>query len=113
LVFVLPKLHVFRKLYLISWVFWVSGLISTYQWIHIMWVLLWLSYPIPDFNVNSWKFHHLGWLQLFLKSLVNLWWEYIWAWLCVCVCVCVRERGVGGQRQRQDFITFSITCAII
>jgi hypothetical protein len=48
LVFVLFEFHVFHKLYLISWAFWVSGLISTYQWVHIMWVLLWLGYLTQD-----------------------------------------------------------------
>ena len=44
LVFLLLKFHVF----LVSWVFWASGLISTYQWMHTMCVLLWLSYLTQD-----------------------------------------------------------------
>jgi hypothetical protein len=31
-------------LQIVSWVFWTSGLIFTYQWVHIMCVLLWLDY---------------------------------------------------------------------
>jgi hypothetical protein len=40
--------HAFSKLYLISWVSYISGLISTYQWVHIVWVPLWLSYLTQD-----------------------------------------------------------------
>jgi hypothetical protein len=35
---------IFLGLQIVSWVFSVSGLISTYQWVHIKWLLLWLGY---------------------------------------------------------------------
>jgi hypothetical protein len=40
LVFVLLEFHVFCKLYLVSYIFKVSELMSTYQYVHIMCVLL-------------------------------------------------------------------------
>jgi hypothetical protein len=60
LVFVLLEFHVFRKLYLISWIFQVSGLISTYQWVHIMWVLLWLGYLTQDDTLQVHPFEQKG-----------------------------------------------------
>jgi len=32
------------RLWIVSWVFWALRLISTYQWVHTMYVLLWLDY---------------------------------------------------------------------
>ena len=38
--FSLPSSLVSCVLQIVSWVFWASGLVSTYQWVHIMCVLL-------------------------------------------------------------------------
>jgi len=47
LVFLLLELHVVCELQFTKgkpWVFWAFGLISSHQWVHIMYVLLWLDY---------------------------------------------------------------------
>ena len=36
------------SLWIVSWVVWASGLISTYQWVHIMCGPLWLVYLTQD-----------------------------------------------------------------
>ena len=41
-------------LWIVSWVFWTFGLISTYQWVHTMRILLWLDYVTQD---DIFKFH--------------------------------------------------------
>jgi hypothetical protein len=38
----------FLVLQTVSWVFYVSGLVSTYQWVHIQWLHLWLGYLTKD-----------------------------------------------------------------
>jgi hypothetical protein len=35
-------------LIILSWVFWASGIIYTYQWVHFICVLLWLCYLTKD-----------------------------------------------------------------
>ena len=46
--FGLPSSWASFDLWIVSWVFWASGLISTYQWVHTMCVLLWLAYLTQD-----------------------------------------------------------------
>jgi hypothetical protein len=35
-------------LWIVFWLFWAFGLVVTYQWVHTMFVLLWLGYLIKD-----------------------------------------------------------------
>jgi hypothetical protein len=44
----LPSSWALCGLWIASWVFWDSGLLSTYQWMHTMCVLLWLGYLTKD-----------------------------------------------------------------
>ena len=41
-------------LWIVSWIFWTFQLISTYQWVHTMCVLLWLGYLTQD---DTFRFH--------------------------------------------------------
>ena len=46
--FAYPSSQVSYSLWFVSWVLWASGLISTYQWVNMMCVLLWLGYLTQD-----------------------------------------------------------------
>ena len=61
--FALPSYWASVDLWILSWVFQASGLISTYQWVYIMWVLLWLGSLTQDVIL---QIHHLP------KNFINL-----------------------------------------
>ena len=59
--------------------FWASGLISTYQWVHIVCVHLWLGYFI-----------------LLLLQFSYIWWDLFYILVCGCFRGCSMRYRLGG-----------------
>ena len=53
----LPSSWASFDMWIISWVFWTSGVICAYQWVHTMCVLLWLGHLTQD---DILQFHPLA-----------------------------------------------------
>ena len=77
--FDLPSSWTSYGLWIISWVFWAFGLISTYQRVHTMCVILWLSYFTQDdifyFCTFACEFHEgivfNGWVVLHCVNVLH------------------------------------------
>ena len=83
--FGLPSSYAPYGLWVVSWVFWAFGLISTYQWVHTMWILRILFLLIfNQYSIDSFYgiISAIGIFPDHNSLKISLWIHVVWGFPC-------------------------------